>query len=334
MKIALLQLKRIGDLLLTLPVTRAIRREIPDAKLTLMILDCCEELIPLFTEVDEILVYRRCGANGKIWRRLIFSGFDACLDFTGNDRSGLFSFLSKARARVAYASVQRSAFRAMFFNRFVDSAVREHHTVAHHGHLLKGIGLSGEAEMPRIEIPEWARQKAARVIEKEGVAGEYFAIHPGTARTEKEWLPERWAEVVDACRKRTGWRCVVTGGTDGGERAHAARVADACGATDLSGKLDLISLGGLYAKASLVMTVDTAPMHLAGALGVPQVALFGPTNPFHWRPIHGRVAVVDAGNEEPVTAFDPRRRGRPMSELSTGSVIRAMEKVLRGISRQ
>jgi ADP-heptose:LPS heptosyltransferase len=69
-------------------------------------------------------------------------------------------------------------------------------------------------------------------------------------------------------------------------------------------------------------------MHLAGALGTPQVALFGLTNPFHWRPLSAPVSIVQGGQQGPLRNFVPKQIPRQMKEISTEQVIDAMQSLL------
>jgi len=74
------------------------------------------------------------------------------------------------------------------------------------------------------------------------------------------------------------------------------------------------------------VSCDTAVVHLASAFGIPQIALFGPTNPFHWRPIHDRAVVISAAQPDaPLTHFEPRMKEGPMELISTEVVIRATD---------
>ncbi len=77
------------------------------------------------------------------------------------------------------------------------------------------------------------------------------------------------------------------------------------------------------------MSCDTAVVHLAAAFRVRQIALFGPTNPFHWRPLHDRAIVISAAQPEaPLTQFHPRMKGAPMDRISSEVVIRAIDDLL------
>jgi ADP-heptose:LPS heptosyltransferase len=91
----------------------------------------------------------------------------------------------------------------------------------------------------------------------------------------------------------------------------------------------LISLATLVAGARIVVSCDTGVVHLASAFRVPQIALFGPTNPFHWRPMHERAIVLSAAQPDaPLTDFTPRLKGAPMELISTAAVIRATDSLL------
>src|SRR5207245_8296063 len=92
------------------------------------------------------------------------------------------------------------------------------------------------------------------------------------------------------------------------ERAHltANRKKLRTPVLDLAGQLDLLSLAALIERARLLVTVDSAPMHLASAAGTPQVILFGPTNPFHWQPRKSPAAILFGESPAPLTHFQPR----------------------------
>src|SRR5207249_9647346 len=83
-------------------------------------------------------------------------------------------------------------------------------------------------------------------------------------------------------------------------------------------------MAALIEHARLLVTVDSAPMHLASATGTPQVILFGPTNPFHWRPRKSPAAILFGESPEPLRHFQAREAERPMRQISTTAVIDAM----------
>src|SRR5271154_3289448 len=128
MRVLVLQLKRIGYLILTAPALWALRENLPKAHIVLAVEGGSRELLPAIDYVDNTLVYERRGDNGHLWRHLLLRHYDVCLDFTGTDRSALFTVLSKAGRRITFEWVQRSRFRHVFYNEFIASSVRENHT--------------------------------------------------------------------------------------------------------------------------------------------------------------------------------------------------------------
>jgi ADP-heptose:LPS heptosyltransferase len=114
------------------------------------------------------------------------------------------------------------------------------------------------------------------------------------------------------------------------EQDHIARIKSHLQGpvVDLSGHLDLLTLAALIERARLLVTIDSAPMHLAAALGTPQLALFGPTNPYHWRPRTTPAIVLRAGIAQPMTDFVPKQTPGAMKEISTEQVIDAMQTLL------
>ncbi len=351
MRVLVLQLKRIGDLVLTVPSLSALRRQYPKAHITLAVAEACAGLLPAILSVDNALVYRSNSFNLPLWHSLIRGRFDLCLDYTGTDRSALMTRLSGAETRIGFGWMRKNRLRGAAYTRLVDSSVRDRHTADHYMDLMSATvpspatdgGLSGASPtdppherpqgqptqtgpsaLPGLTCPESARQDAAAIAGPDP----YVVIHPGSARTEKYWVAERWAQVIEHIQKSLGLKCVLTGGSDPFERAHLACIQSALltPCTDLSGRIDLLGFAALLENARAVLSCDTAAVHLAAEFQRPQLALFGVTNPFHWRPRHGRALVLSASHpEEPLEQFSPRMKGAPMSAISTQAVIRATD---------
>ena len=333
MNVLAIQLKRIGDLVLTAPALRAMRAG--GARVTLAVHAGTAALLPALVDfaVDEALVYRDTGGNYLLWRRLLRGGWDASVDFTGRDRSALMTGLAHAPRRViARPALRKGGWRRWLYNAVVDSSVRERHTVDHYLDHLQGLGLPCVDDGPGLRIPPENVARADAALTAAGIDGPFAVVHPGSARAEKYWVPERWAEIIRYLARERGLPCVLTGGRgDPVEDAHLAQIraalaADADLCVDFAGRLDLLTLAAVLARAALCVSVDSGPMHLAAAFGCPQVALFGLTNPFHWRPRHPQALVLRAGNNDgPLQKFDERAKGQPAAGISTHAVIDAIE---------
>ena len=123
---------------------------------------------------------------------------------------------------------------------------------------------------------------------------------------------------------------MLTGGASELEQEHIREIKSKLRqpVVDLSGKTDLLVLAALVAQARMLVTVDSAPMHLAAATNTPQVVLFGPTNPFHWRPQDSPALILRGESVIPMVEFSPDQPGVPMKQISTQAVIDAMESLL------
>jgi predicted lipopolysaccharide heptosyltransferase III len=329
--ILLLQLKRIGDLILTTPAIAALREEFADASISLVVSAATEELLPAITGIDKVYEVRGKTDDALDWVALSLGKFDYCLDFTRNDRSSFLTFLSGARQRITADHPQlRTKLRARSYNEFVEAPVGVLHTVDYHLALLKPLGIENPSRAIQLQLPEETVAQADQLLRATNVAPDFVCFHPGSARAEKFWEPSRWAEAIDHCAAETGMTCIVTGGHSAMERAQIAAIKSAAESTliDLSGKTNLLTLAALVRKARLLVTVDSAPMHFAAAWETPQVVLFGPTNPFHWHPRTKSAIVLLGGNEGPLTEFKPKQRAVPMNQISTKAVIDAMEALL------
>ena len=330
MKILVLQLKRIGDLILTTPALVALRKHYPDARITLCADSACAKLAPAMPFVDNFVVFRRRGGDTALCMRLALERFDICLDFTGNDRSALFTFLSKARRRIAFNAVKKATFRPLVYSEFVNSGAKRNHTVDRHMELLKPLGIDEPGSPVTLHLPESACAQANALLADAGIRDPFALVHPGTARPEKYWVPERWAAVIDHCQMNLGLPCVLTGTLAPSERPHLdaihAALRQPC--CDFAGKTDLLGLAALISRCRILLSMDSAPVHFGAAFGTPQVSLFGETNPFQWRPRHPRSAILMAGHSEPLREFTVNYTPRPLSDLSTDSVIAAIAPLL------
>jgi predicted lipopolysaccharide heptosyltransferase III len=330
LNILLIQLKRIGDLILTLPAIAAVRKNFPAARISLVVAHGSRELLPAIPGLDQTLVARGHISDAPQFFAVAKTKFDYCIDFSRTDRSALLSLLSGARRRIAFDTTRPAPIRQLSYNEFVPSQVRFVHTIDHHLALLAPLELHHVSRELNVALPAAARARAREVIAQAGLDRDFVVLHPGSARAEKFWVPQRWAELADRIFEQNQLRCVLTGARSRMEQEHIARIKSGLRGpiVDLSGKLDLLSLAAFLECARLVVTIDSAPMHLAGAVGTPQVALFGPTNPYHWRPRTTPAAIVRAGYPAPMTDFLPKQPPHPLREISTQQVFDAMQSLL------
>jgi predicted lipopolysaccharide heptosyltransferase III len=331
MNVLLIQLKRIGDLILTTPAITAVREKFPDATLTVVISSEGKALAPAIAGVNKLLVMPR-GFSGFGTIAAIARGkFDYCVDFTRNDRSALLVLLSRAKKRIVSFRIKaRSKFRTRFYNEFVQHRMRDMHTIDYHLALLEPLGISNASRAVRLNLPKGTGETADELLSEQNTGRDFIVFHPGSARAEKFWNAQRWADAINHAADNHDVDLVLTGGPSPLEQTHIGDIKSKVRhrVADLSGKTDLLTLAALIGKARLLVTVDSAPMHLASATRTPQVILFGPTNPFHWRPRESPALILQGTLTSPLTEFVPKQPRLPMNQISTEAVIDAMETLL------
>jgi lipopolysaccharide heptosyltransferase III len=330
LKILLIQLKRIGDLILTVPAIAALRNNFPKATIHLAIAHSGKDLAPAIAGVDRFLVadsWRRA----PDWFAILKTRYDYCLDFTRTDRSAFLTFVSSAKKKISFERTRvRSKWPLLVYDQFVDSSVRDKHTIDHHLAFLAPLGITDTDGELQLALPNEAMRRAEEILSRFKIATPFVLFHPGSARQEKFWPAQNWVDVIDRCVRDHGWQCVLTGGRSPFEQVHLAEIKAQLPSSviDLSGQTDLLTLTALIAKAGLLISVDSAPTHLAAAMRTPQIVLYGPTNPFHWRPRASPALILQGGFDGPIINFSPDQPRTAMNEISTEQVIDAMETVL------
>jgi ADP-heptose:LPS heptosyltransferase len=194
--VLLIQLKRIGDLVLTVPAIAAVRKNFPAAKISLVVAHGSRELLPAIPGVDQTLVARGRISDAVPWFAVARARFDYCLDFSRTDRSAFLTLLSGARKRITYDTIRREPLRQLSYTEFVPSKVRLVHTVDHHLALLAPLGVHDAATEIELVLPQ-----AARTVPP---PSSLSTIWPATSsssiqaqRSEKFWMASRWAEVAN-----------------------------------------------------------------------------------------------------------------------------------------
>ncbi len=324
--ILVLQLKRIGDAVLTAPVLGALRRAYPGTPITLVLSGAAGSLAPLFAAADQVWVWKKGSLNLGLLRAIRRLQPDRVLDFTGTDRAALLSLASGAPLRAGYEKFADSLLRRMACTVTCPAVVRELHTIDFH-HAL----AASAAEVPLPAVPDAGHLALPADLPLPDLPSRYALIHPGTARGEKFWPPEHWIALLDHLHRKHGAPLVLTGGDWTFEAQHLEAILSGTSSPvlDLRGKLNLVQWAGVIARASLAVTVDTAAMHVAASFEIPQLALFGPTNPFHWAPRHARAMVLQSGIAAG-TPRHPKQKGAPMHELPCETAAAAVDQLWPG----
>ncbi|HTX51925.1 MAG TPA: putative lipopolysaccharide heptosyltransferase III [Candidatus Baltobacteraceae bacterium] len=288
-RILCLKLKHIGDVLLMTAATRALRRVWPDAIIAAMVPHGTEGVLQGNPDLDQVLVFNRgTGSRGALAsvRAARQFGPDLVLAMGDGDREAILARLSGAPQRVGFLPRHSGQWRRLLLTRAVVSDGRRH-TVRRNLDLLEGIGIPVEEAAPVLIVREEARQQIRERLRSRGLAAgtPFVAVHPVSRWLFKAWPAASCAETL-AHLARRGTAAVVTSGPEEKEQMAARAILAQADVPviDLIGQTSLPELAAVLAEAKVFVGVDSAPMHMAAAVGTPVVALFGPSGEHHWGP--------------------------------------------------
>ncbi len=350
-RILIVRLSAMGDVIHTLPAAQALREAFPEALIGWLIEDRWAELLcaagtprrgprssssqaarPLVDEIHSVNL-KSWGKSlfsmatlqqvAKVWNDVRAVGYDAAMDLQGAMRSAVLARLSGAS--VVYGAAEpRESPASLWYSRKV--VARGKHVVEQNLSVAEAlIGHSvkiPEAKLPRdVQVEERIERQLA-----EHHIRDFAILNPGAGWGAKRWPAERYGEVARGLAE-LGLRSILNYGPGEEDLVTAAEIAS--GGTAQRMKCTLTGLIALTRRAKIFIGGDTGPMHLAAALQVPVVAIFGPTDPARNGP-YGTKSIV-LRSAESVTSH--ARRSEPEQGLlgiGTGAVVAAAAILLDG----
>ena len=270
---------------MSLPALRAVRERFPEAHIAVLARPWVAALYEGERSIDHVIPLagapgpRDWRAKWRTARTLRREGFDLAVLFPNSFESAALIWMSGARRRVGYARDGRSP--------LLTQAVRLPKTGEIPGHerfyyleMLRRAGFIDalpEVSEIRLDGAFEARRRGFDLLTLRGLKSPVVGVSPGAAYGgAKRWLPERFANAAHRMAERLGGSVAVFGSA--GERAMCEEVARCCGGHNFAGATSLREFIDMTAACDLFLTNDSGAMHIAAALGVPSVTVFGPTD--------------------------------------------------------
>ena len=290
-----------GDTVVATPLLRGVRRAFPDARVTLLTGKAAAAVLHGCPFLDRVVCYdpyetqRGMAEFLRLVRSLRRPGRpDLCVVADRSMRSALAAFLCGGRVRAGF----NSEGRAWLLTHPVpyDPARRE---IECYLDILRAVAPERGEGPPYDASPElWItgdeRARGAQILaEREALGPLLVGLQPGASYAAKQWSPEGFAAVADALAE-DGAGIVLVGGPDEAEAARAVCQAMRAPAVNLTGATSLRETMGVLSHLTLFVGNDTGVNHIAAALGVPTVGLFGPTSAPKWGNVGPRAAVLAA----------------------------------------
>lgn len=323
-RICLVLMSAVGDVVHGLPVVHALKRHSPGARITWVLQPGPAGLVQGHPAVDEILLLERVRgwrAFAELRSQLRTRQFDLVLELQAYLKAGLVTRFAQAPVKLGF---DRSRARDLTWL-FTTHRIPPHpprHVQDQYLEFLAALGV--EPEPMEWNLGPWPEERAWQQEFLAGIGRPIAAIVVATSKPEKDWPPERWAEVADALLEDYGLQPVLVGGQTPRE-LEAAQVIQARSRSAPISALGsgLRRLVGILDGAALVLSPDTGPLHVAVALNRPVISLMGYSNPKRtgpYRRFHDLMidAYGDPGEDYPVSL--QTRPGR-MQRITTRDVL-------------
>lgn len=280
-RVLIWKLSALGDVILSTPSLRAIRRQFPKAHITVAVGRQAYEIVARCPYLNDLIIFdskrkdRGLIRHAKFIQRLHRERFDYSIDLQNSRKTHLLAWLAGIPVRVGYRRKY-----GWLLNRGVRLPRVVLAPIAHQHYLLRQAGFRPDGEMLELWPSMLDAQRAAHALGPETTPRQRVGIHPGGSGRwkTKRWALDRWARVCDALAQRN-IQVIMVGGPE--EQALGAALTRLTSAPPLNliGQTTLMELACLIKQCHVFVAHDSSSLHMAAAMGTPTVALFGPTDP-------------------------------------------------------
>ena len=317
--LCLLRLSALGDVTHVLPLLHTLLGAWPEVAVTWVIGKGERRLLDGLPGVRFVEYDKKSGIKGmRALRRDLGERFDVLLQLQVSARANLLSAFIPAKRRIGYDRSRSKDGHGLFINERIADRPGIHVLDAI-GSFAEALGLQRDAIKWNLPVPDEAHAWARAQWDDDG--RRTLMVSPCSSHALRNWRAERYAALADHAAAQ-GWRIVLCGGRSALERdtgdAILAAMRARDGVLDLIGKDTLKQLPALLARADLLVTPDSGPMHIANAMGTKVLGLHAASIPFRSGPYSDRRYCVDRYHDAA-----RKFRGKPASELKWGSKIEA-----------
>ncbi len=297
-RIVVRQVNWLGDLVMSLPATRSLREAFPEASITILVKRELASFYDGAEWIDEVMSFRvERGWRGvadqiSLIRQLRQRRFDTAVIFPRSFSSALWMAAARIPRRIGYAADGRRLLLTDAYEYAGDFL--QHHQVNDHLELVRrAFGIEGNPDALQIPVSAGNRERMrAWLAERRRRSGTLIAMAVAAAfGPAKEWPADSYAELIDRLAA-DGAECVLVGAPSERERCAAVAAASRTGALVAAGETSVGELAALLSQCDAFVGNDSGAMHVAAALGLPTVGIFGSTRAWRTGPRGPRATVV------------------------------------------
>ncbi len=338
-KILVFRSGMIGDVLMTTPLLKSIRKKFPKADITYLVGDWSKKAIQGNPNIDSIITFddriifkKKITKLIRLIRQIRKQRFDLCLVLDKHYLIGILAWLFKIPTRIGF---NRSG--EGFANNFNIPFTGKKHEIEYNMDIAKFLGADSNDKQMEINLTKKDTEFANKFLKKYKNKKKLIGISPGAAQNPgqnmplKRWPTENYAELADILSKKA--TIILVGGP--GDIKIAEKMNSFMKAKPINavGIIALKESAALIKKCRLFITHDSGPMHLSAAVGTPTIALFGPTQPKRFGPIgkKHRIIIKRAKNcpcYDMYGNYKKCRKSRCMENLSVKKVADVINKII------
>ncbi len=293
--ILLIQLGDIGDVVWATPTFRAVKEAYPQANVSVLLREGFGSLLEADPHIHKIFEVKQYKGNflDKAKKQLEFirhlrkERFDLVFDLRSDERGAYMAFLSGAQIRAAmlYRGLK---WRNRFFTHLADPPVpkeRIYGAAEQSLRVMREFGIDSQDDVPKLWVPGKIHNRVKQLFDKEGIDdNRIITLNPFSRWRYKEYGYDKWVEIIDWLWEEYGISTVIVGAIEEKEQSEYM-LQRCCGRVfNLAGKTTLGELAGVLNHSCLHLGVDSAAPHIAAAVGIPTITIYGPSDWRDWAP--------------------------------------------------
>lgn len=295
MKILLIKFRNIGDVLLSAPLIENLKFNYPNVQIDYALNSNCSDMMTYNPNINKIFAYdRKTIKKSNLFfkivnelsyiKKIISNRYDIVINLTEGDRGAIIALLCKAQIKCGF----RPRKGLLKYLHIYNKIGKDNHSIHTIDKDLQFINLLNKQVINKNVSIFWSKetqQKITELLDKNNIK-DFVHIHPVSRWMFKCWEDERMAKIIDYIQIKKNITVVITAGAEQVELARVEHILSLCKTQpiNLSAQLTLKELAYLASKAKLFFGVDTAPMHIAAAVGTKVIALFGASRADLWGP--------------------------------------------------
>ena len=283
-RILIIRTDRIGDVVLSTPAIKALRGAYPDSYIAFMVRPYAKDIVEGNPHLDEVITYDKYGIHKSFLATLLFGlrlrkkKFDTAIILHPTNRVHIIAFVAGISNRIGFN--KKLAFLLTYAIRD-EKSLGQKHELEYTLDVLKSIGVEAHDRNLYVHVKKEREDSIALKLSKNSVNSSdlLVAVHAGASCPSKRWPAERFASLIDRIKSNYDIRIILISGPEEITRIAKLKKKIKNDIIDLSGQTSVGEIAALLKRCKLFISNDSGPVHIATAVGTPNIVIFGRKQP-------------------------------------------------------